>query len=164
MRNMGFVSTILYMIIAGFVIQWWYHRSLRARLKDAKYLFGIIIVPATWIVQYLVYIDVIPLPAVLSAVFPWIPAQTGRTWLWNSWQFWQFGGGQMLLEMPAGMSQVALAIALSYPLWYFFGIWIGRCVYGNKSYEQGALWVFRLEKGAAPAPRLEPAGEESSAK
>nr|MDO8088232.1 hypothetical protein [Candidatus Sigynarchaeum springense] len=152
------------MIIAGFVIQWWYHRSLRARWKDAKFLLGLVFVPATWIVQYLVYIDVIPLPAMLAAVFPWIPAQSGRTWMWNSWQFWQFGGGQVLLDMPAGMGQVATIIALSYPLWYFFGIFIARCAFGNKSYEQGAMWVFRLEKGSASAPKLEPAENEPATK
>jgi hypothetical protein len=161
---MGFVSTIVYMIVAGFVIQWWYHKSLRYRIKDAKYLLGTIIVPATWIVQYLVYIDVIPLPAMLSAVFPWIPAQAGRTWLWNSFQFWQFGGGQALLDMPAGMTQIAAILALSYPLWYFFGIFLARVVFGNKAYEHGALWLFQSEKGAAPAPRLDPADEEHPTK
>ncbi len=161
---MGFVSTIVYMLVAGFVLEWGYHRSLRARWKDAKYCLGLIFIPATWLVQYLVYIDVIPLPAMLSAVFPWIQTQSGRTWMWNSWQFWQFGGGQVLLDMPAGMGQVAAILALSYPLWYFFGIWFGRCAFGNKSYEQGASWVFRLDKGAAAAPRLEPSGDEQPTK
>ncbi|MEX2680104.1 MAG: hypothetical protein Q6373_000760 [Candidatus Sigynarchaeota archaeon] len=161
---MGFVSTIVYMIVAGFVIQWWYHRSLRARWKDAKFFLGLVIVLATWIVQYLVYIDAIPLPAMLAAVFPWIPAQSGRAWMWNSWQIWQFSGVQVLLDMPAGMGQIAAILALSYPLWYFFGIWLGRCTFGNKSYEQGAMWLFKLDKGAAAAPRLEPTGDDQPAK
>ncbi|MBN2153409.1 MAG: hypothetical protein JW839_18285 [Candidatus Lokiarchaeota archaeon] len=157
---MGFVSTIAYMLVAGFVVQLWYRRSLRARWKDAKFFIGNVIIAATWILQYLVYIDVLPLPAVLSAAFPWIPPQSGRTWMWNSWQFWQFGGGQALLDIPAGMSQVAVMLALSYPLWYFLGIWIGRCAFGNKSYQHGALWLFSVEKGSAPAPRLEPGDGE----
>jgi hypothetical protein len=161
---MGFVSTIVYMIVTGFVIQCWYHRSLRNRFKDAKYLLGLIIVPTTWFLQYLVYIDILPLPAMLSAFFPWIPAQPGRTWLWNSFQFWQFAGGQVILDMPAGMAQIAAVLAISYPLWYFFGIWIGRCVFGNKAYEHGALWLFKSEKGTAPAPRLDPAGDAAPAK
>ncbi len=161
---MGFVSTTVYMIFTGFIIQGLYHRYLRTRWKDSKFILGNIIVPATWIVQYLVYIDVLPLPAMLSTIFPWIPAQTGRTWLWNSWQFWQFGGGQTLLDMPAGMAQVAFALALSYPLWYIFGIWLGRFIFGNKSYERGILWLFQPDKGAAAAPRLDPAGDESVTK
>lgn len=152
------------MTLAGFFIQWWYHKSLRARMKDAKFLLGLVIVTTTWIVQYLIYIDAFPLPTMLSALLPWIPEQAGRTWLWNSWQPWQFGGSHVLLDMPGGMVQIAAVLALSYPLWYFFGIWIGRCVFGNKSHEHGVLWLFQPEKGTAPAPGLDPAdsGDDSA--
>ena len=164
---MGFVSTIVYLVIAGFIVQAWYRKSLRDKHKDAKYLIGLILILAIWIIQGLMYLEILPLPTWLSRVLPWIPEQSGRTWLWNSWQFWEFGGAQPNLVMPRGSGQIAVILALSYPFWYFFGIWVGKGWYGNKTYQRGASWLFQREKGTAPEPRLpddatNESGEKSS--
>jgi hypothetical protein len=153
---MGFISIIVFMIGTGFIIQTWYRKVLREKWKDAKYFLGAIIIPTIWLVEFLVYIDVLPLPALVASVLPWVQPQSGRTWMWNSWQCWQFGGVQPLLDMPAGMSQVAIVLAASYPLWYFFGIWLGKCIFGNKTYQQGLSWLVQAEKGTARAPKLPP--------
>ncbi len=158
---MGFVSTIAFLIVLGFLIQAWYKKSLRVKWKDSKYFLGTVIISGILIVQVLVYYDVIPLPTLLSNVFPWIPVQSGRTWLWNSWQC---VGATPSFIMPPGAGQFAVVMASSYPLWYMFGIWVGKCVFGNRTFQRGALWLFQSDKGAAPAPRLDPAGEEGATK
>jgi len=156
---MGFISTICYLFITGFVIQGLYRKRLKDKMKDAKYLFGLIIILTTWSLQILIYFDILS-PMWLSTIFPWIPAQSGRTWMWNSWQFWQFAGANPSFVMPTGAGQIAVALALSYPLYYFFGIWLGKVTFGNKTYQRGAMWLFTPEKGEAPAPQLPGAGNE----
>jgi hypothetical protein len=83
-KIMSFVSTIVYLLIAGVIVQAWYRKSLRDKHKDAKYLIGLALVIAARVIQLLVYLELFPLPTWLSGVLPWIPAQSGRTWLWNS--------------------------------------------------------------------------------
>ncbi|HME55799.1 MAG TPA: hypothetical protein VKM55_26570 [Candidatus Lokiarchaeia archaeon] len=151
---MGFVSTIIYLFIVGFLIQIWYRRSLREKHKDAKFLIGLILILGIWGAQFLIYFNIIPLPSWLSKVIPWIPDQSGRTWLWNSWQFWEFTGAQPALVMPRGVGQIAVMLVLSYPFWYFFGTWVAKGIFGNKTYQRGASWLFQIEKGEAPAPTL----------
>jgi len=163
-KNMGFVSTIVYLLVVGFIVQAWYRKSLRDKHKDAKYLIGLILVFAIWVFQLLVYLEIFPYPTLLSRVLPWIPAQTGRTWLWNSWQFWEFTGAQPAFAMPAGAGQFAVMLVLSYPLWYFFGIWLGKIIFGDKTYQRGASWLFQREKGVAPEPKLPATTVEESNK
>ncbi len=151
---MGFVSTIVYLVIIGFIVQGWYRKSLRSKRKDAKYLIGLILIPSIWVIQLLIYLEILPLPTLLSSIFPWIPVQSGRTWMWNSWQFWEFSGAQLVLAMPRGAGQIAVVLALSYPFWYFYGLWMGKGWFGNKTYQRGASWLFQREKGTAPEPRL----------
>mgnify|MGYP006287502165 FL=1 len=152
MNYMGFVSATVYLFIAGLVIQAWYRKSLRAKRRDAKFVLGVAFILCTWIVQLLIYYDIIPLPMILSQVLPWVQAQSGRTWLWNSWQFW---GAAPNLVISGGAAQLAVILALSYPLWFFLGTWLGRALFGNKTYERGLMWLLGPDKGQARVPRLD---------
>jgi hypothetical protein len=151
---MGFVSTIVYLVIAGFIVQGWYRKTLRDKHKDSKYLIGLILILAVWCFQGFVYLEILPFPTFLSSILPWIPQQSGRTWMWTSWQFWEFAGAHPSFDMPPGAGQIAAVLALSYPFWYFFGIWVGKGWFGNKTYQRGASWLFQREKGTAPEPKL----------
>jgi hypothetical protein len=151
---MGFISTIVYMFIAGLIVHYLYKKHLRKKNKDALVLLGMIVIFGTWIVQALIYYDLFPLPGLLSQVLPWIPAQSGRTWLWNSWQFWQFTSATPGFIMPAGDGQFAIALALSYLFWFYLGTRVGKLIVGTKSHEQGLGWMFGPDKGQANAPKL----------
>lgn len=156
---MGFISTIVYMFIAGIILQLWYRKSLRKKNKDLKFILGVALFAATWIIQLLMYFDLLPNP---SQFLPWIPIQSGRTWLWNSWQFWQFTGANPKLIMPQGMAEYAIMLSLSYILWIYAGIKVGKILFGNKTFERGITWLFTLEK-TTPAPKLDEQEEKKKA-
>jgi len=155
---MGFVSTLVYLFIIGFLIQIWYRKSLREKHEDAKFLIGLVLILGIWGVQFLIYFNILPLPSWLSKVVPWIQDQSGRTWLWNSWQLW---GAQPVLVMPRGVGQIAVMLALSYPFFYFFGTWVAKGLFGNKTYQRGLFGsgLLRPEKGEASAPKLQDKSE-----
>ncbi|MFX0102256.1 MAG: hypothetical protein ACFFCS_22005 [Candidatus Hodarchaeota archaeon] len=147
---MGFVSTIVYMFIAGIVLQLWYRKSLRKKNKDLKFILAVALLLVTWIVQLLMYFNFLPNP---SLFLPWVQAQDGRTWMWNSWQFWRFTGASPKMIMPQGMADYAIILSLSYTLWLYAGIKAGKILFGNKTFERGVLWLFTLEK-TPPVPKI----------
>ncbi|MBD3186779.1 hypothetical protein GF325_08140 [Candidatus Bathyarchaeota archaeon] len=128
--------------MTGICIQYLYRKKLRKRNKDAKIFFGSFLIASIWIYQFLVYFDVLT----IFSWFSWIPEQDGATYLWNSWQFWQFFGSSPRIIPSLGMGYPAFYIALGYPLWFNLGIKVGKLLYGNKVHERGMSWFFEPAK------------------
>ena len=142
---MGFIDSIILLILFGWISSLLYRRYLRKRNKDWLFFLGAIILLSFWLVDILLYTGIIDVRW-LNAL-PWINIPvgvvSGQYYLWNS--FLVFGIDFHLTPAPEMLS-IAVIILLSYPLWLKAGIKIGRILHGYYSHEEGLLWVLKSPK------------------
>ena len=141
---MGFVSSILALFILGWLNSYLYRKYLRKRNKDWIAFLAIISIGVFWILDCLIYFDVLNMTWLNS--LPWIniPASgSGRYFLWNSFMVI---GLHPNISPQAGMEIVELVLLISYFPWYVVGKLLGKILHGYRTYQQGLYWPFRPTK------------------
>ncbi|HUY00193.1 MAG TPA: hypothetical protein VMV49_11600 [Candidatus Deferrimicrobium sp.] len=139
---MGFIDSIILLILFGWLSSLLYRKYLRKRNKDWLVFLGILILLGFWIVEILLYVGIIDMYWLNS--IPWINIPmgipSGQYYLWNS--FLIFGINFGIMPTPE-LASIAIVLFLSYPLWYRIGIKIGRILHGYYTHEEGILWLLR---------------------
>ncbi|NVM27537.1 MAG: hypothetical protein HWN65_01735 [Candidatus Helarchaeota archaeon] len=123
----GFLFSILLLIIIGMIVAWAYKRKLRQINKDASVLLGFLIIGLFWTFGILFYLNVLNLGV------------AGRNLMWN----FPFNLG--IVPTPS-LHPYAIILFLSYPLWYLWGLERGYTLWGRRPYQEGTLFLFRMNK------------------
>lgn len=142
---MGFIDSIILLILLGWVSSYLYRRYLRKRNKDWLFFLGTIILMSFWLIDILLYIGVLDVRWL--NIIPWInipvSVVSGQYYLWNS--FLIFGLDFHLTPTPEMLS-IAIILLLSYPFWLKAGIKVGRILHGYYGHEEGILWLLKSPK------------------
>ena len=139
---MGFITSMLLLVLLGWVSSYLYRTRLRKRNKDWLVFLGIGILVSFWVVEGLMYLGILDM-AWLNAL-PWVSipggVPSGQYYLWNS--FLLLGINFGITPAPE-LGSIAVILFLSYPLWYRVGVKIGRILHGYYSHEEGILWLLK---------------------
>ena len=142
---MGFIEAVILLFLLGWISSYLYRKYLRKRNKDWLVFLTVIIIPSFWIVELLVYFNIISILWLNN--IPWINipinSQSGSYFMWNS--FILFGIDFQINPVP-NMFSVALIIFISYILWFYAGLKIGRIIHGYYTHEEGLLWILGNSK------------------
>jgi hypothetical protein len=125
----GFLLSIILLVILAMIVAWAYKRKLRQINKDASVLLGYLILGLFWTFGILFYLNILNLGGV-----------SGRELMWN----FPFNFG--IDPSTANFDGYAIIIFLSYPLWYLWGLERGYQIWGRRPYQEGALFLFRMNK------------------
>lgn len=142
----GFLLSIILLIILGIITAWAYKRKLREINKDASVLLGYLWMGLFWTIGILCYLNVINFGA----------SGTGEEMMWN----YPFKLG--IDPRTANFDGYAILIFLSYPLWYLWGLERGYQLWGRRSYQEGALFLFRSNKPEEILPGEKKKRQEST--
>jgi hypothetical protein len=126
----GFLFSIILLVIMGMITAWAYKRKLRQINKDASVLLGYLYMGLFWTIGILCYLNVINFGAY----------GTGEEFMWN----WPFNLG--INPSAANFDLYAVILFLSYPLWYLWGLERGYQIWGRRPYQEGAMFLFRMNK------------------
>ena len=126
----GFILSILILIILGMITAWAYKRKLRQINKDASVLLGYLYMILFWTIGILCYLNIINFGAYGS----------GESMMWN----FPFNLG--INPSAANLDPYAALILLSYPLWYLWGLERGYQIFVRRHYQEVALFLFRDNK------------------
>ncbi len=133
----GFLFSIILLVILAFFMSWAYKRKLRQINRDASVLFGFLFMALFWIFGILCYLNIINFGAY----------GTGEQMMWN----FPFNFG--IDPSIANLDWYAAFLFLSYPLWYLWGLERGYQIFGRRRYQEGALFLFRLNKPGQGIPK-----------
>ncbi len=125
----GFVFSIIILLLLSMITAWAYKRKLRQINKDASVLLGFLYMGLFWTIGILCYLN-----------FLNFGGFTGEELMWN----WPFNFG--IDPSTANLDVYAALMFLSYPLWYLWGLERGYQIWGRRHYQEGALFLFRLNK------------------
>ncbi len=109
------------------IVAWAYKRKLRQINKDASVLLGFLIIGLFWIFGILFYLNILNFDV------------SGRELMWN----FPFNLG---IVPASNLNLYAVILFLSYPLWYLWGLERGYQIWGRRSFQEGALFLFRMNK------------------
>lgn len=123
----GFLFSILILIILGMIVSYLYKKKLRQINKDASVLLGFLIMGLFWTFGILFYLNVFN------------TGVTGRELMWN----FPFNLG--IVPIP-NLDPYAVLLFLSYPLWYLWGLERGYQIWGRRHYQEGSLFLFGMNK------------------
>ena len=112
----------------GINTAWAYKRKLRQINKDASVLLGYLYMILFWVLGILCYLNVINFGTF----------GTGEEMMWN----FPFNLG--INPSTANLDPYAILLFLSYPVWYLWGLERGYQIWGRRSYQEGALFLFRM--------------------
>lgn len=141
---MGFIENLILSFIAGWINSYLYRKYLRKRNKDWIVFLALIFLFLLWIIDILIYFDIINM--IWLNILPWInlPAiNTGEYFLWNP--FIIFGLDLNITPQP-GMAVFASFLLVSYLVWYYLGSKIGKVLHGYRIFQQGHYLIFRPVK------------------
>ena len=124
----GFIFSIILLIILGMIVAWAYKRKLRKINKDASVLLGLLIMGFFWTFGTLFYLNIINFGVI-----------SGKNLMWN----FPFNLG--IIPSPS-LDLIASFLFLSYPLWYLWGLERGYDLWGRRPYQEGVLYIFRMNK------------------
>ncbi|NVM55156.1 MAG: hypothetical protein HWN66_15730 [Candidatus Helarchaeota archaeon] len=124
----GFLFSIIILVILGMFMAWAYKRKLRQINKDASVLFGIFFMILFWTFGILFYLNVFNIGV------------SGENLMWN----FPFNFG--INPTTANLDGYAIILFLSYPLWYMWGLERGYQLWGRRPYQQGMMFIFRTNK------------------
>jgi len=129
----GFLFSIILLIILGLIIAWAYKRKLRQINKDASVLLGLLIIGLFWILGILFYLNIF--------------GADGANLMWN----FPFNLG--IATDKTNLTPYAILLFLSYPLWYLWGLERGYQIWGRRPYQEGILFIFRTNKPGQGLPK-----------
>ena len=129
----GFLFSIILLVILGLFIAWAYKRKLRQINKDASVLFGLLIIGLFWTFGILFYLNVF--------------GANGCELMWN----FPFNLG--IDPLTSNMDPYAIILFLSYPLWYLWALERGYQIWGRRSYQEGIFFIFRTNKPGQGLPK-----------
>ncbi|MHA1129533.1 MAG: hypothetical protein ACTSQI_08520 [Candidatus Helarchaeota archaeon] len=143
----GFIFSILILIFLSLITAWAYKRKLRQINKDASVLLGVLYIALFWTIGILCYLNIIN-----------FGTYTGEQLMWN----WPFNFG--IAPNSANLDVYASILFLSYPLWYLWGLERGYQIWGRRNYQEGALFLFRMNKPGEILPSDKKKQSEASKK
>ncbi len=123
----GFLFSIIILIILGMIVAYAYKKKLRQINKDASVLLGFLIMGLFWTFGILFYLNILNLGV------------SGSDLMWN----FPFNLG---IAPASNLDPYAIVLFLSYPLWYLWGLERGYTIWGRRPYQEGALYLFRMNK------------------
>lgn len=123
----GFLFSTILLVILGMIVAWVYKRKLRQINKDASVLLGFLIMGLFWTFGILLYLNILNIGI------------SGSELMWN----FPFNLG---IVPTANLHLYAVLFFLSYPLWYLWGLERGYQIWGRRHYQEGALFLFRLNQ------------------
>lgn len=126
----GFIFSIILLVILGMFIAWAYKRKLRQINKDASVLLGFLVIGLFWTIGILCYLNILNFGSY----------GTGEELMWN----FLFNLG--INPNAANLDPYAIILFLSYPLWYLWGLERGYQIWGRRKYQEGVLFLFRMNK------------------
>jgi branched-subunit amino acid permease len=129
----GFLLSIILLVVLGIIVSWAYKRKLRQINKDASVLIGLLIIGLFWTFGILFYLNIF--------------GTNGADLMWN----FPFNLG--IAPDKANMVPYAIILFLSYPLWYLWGLERGYQIWGRRTYQEGALFLFRMNKPGQGLPK-----------
>ncbi|NVM52352.1 MAG: hypothetical protein HWN66_01530 [Candidatus Helarchaeota archaeon] len=134
----GFILSIILLLILGPIIAWAYKRKLRKINKDASVLLGILIMVLFWTFGILCYLNIINFGSF----------GTGKEIMWN----FPFNLG--INPYTSGNLDVyAIFIFLSYPFWYLWGLERGYDWVGRRPHQEGITFLLRMNKPGQEYPK-----------
>ncbi|MHA1379199.1 MAG: hypothetical protein ACTSRG_12525 [Candidatus Helarchaeota archaeon] len=133
----GFLFSIILLILLGMIVAYSYKKKLRQINKDASVLIGLLIIGLFWIFGGLIYLEIIKLNFGYSS---------GRELMWN----FPFYLG---IIFPKNLDPYALLIFLSYPLWYLWGLERAYQIWGRRHYQEGLMYILRFNKPGKSLPK-----------
>ena len=133
----GFLLSILILLILGVFMAWAYKKKLRKINKDASVLFGFLFMGLFWTIGILCYLNIINFGGY----------GTGEQMMWN----FPFNFG--IDPSTANLDLYATFLFLSYPLWYMWALERGYQIWGRRPYQEGALFLFRLNNPGQGIPK-----------
>ncbi|MFX1464811.1 MAG: hypothetical protein ACFFBF_17470 [Promethearchaeota archaeon] len=141
---MGFVEGLILSFIAGWINSYLYRKYLRKRNKDWIIFMAIIFLSSLWIIDILIYVEIIDMRWL--NFLPWvnIPSiEKGKYFLWNSFLVF---GLDLKITHQSGMIFIATFLLMSYLFWYYLGSKLGKLFHGYRTYQQGYYLLFRPVK------------------
>ncbi|MHA1264707.1 MAG: hypothetical protein ACTSRS_05650 [Candidatus Helarchaeota archaeon] len=123
----GFLFSTILLVVLGMLVAWAYKRKLRKINKDASVLLGFLIMGLFWTFGILFYLNILNFGV------------SGQSLMWN----FPFNLG--IVPTPS-LDLYAVLLFLSYPLWYMWGLERGYQIWGRRPYQEGSLFLFRLNK------------------
>jgi len=136
---MGFVTSFLIIMTAGFWAYNLYHRFGIAKGHQAWLAwYAFIIVGGLMILDLLIYIGVLDFIFPILNQLEWINIDNGQDFMWNSFQLIGIDWG--IEYSSPNLIFIAILIIISYPMWFKFFSNGSRMLFGgNKPYQLG-LW------------------------
>ncbi|MHA1383427.1 MAG: hypothetical protein ACTSR3_06695 [Candidatus Helarchaeota archaeon] len=136
----GFLFSIILLILLGMIVAYSYKKKLRQINKDASVLIGLLIIGLFWTVGILIYLDYIKLN--INGY------SSGRELMWN---FPLYLG--IIFSLNLNLDPYAVLIFLSYPLWYLWGLERSYQIWRKRKYQEGILYIFRLNEPIKVSPK-----------
>ena len=138
---MGFIESLIFSFVIGWLNSYLYRKYLRKRNKDYIVFIALIFLSLIWTIQSLIYLNIFDISWV--NIVPWINIpviDSGKYYLWNS--FLVFGVDLGIIPQR-GMDTIAIFIFFSYLFWYYFGSKLGKIWNGYRTYQRGYYLLFR---------------------
>ena len=155
---MGFVTSFLIIIIAGF---WSYHLHHRFGLSKGHKAFiawyALIVVGGLMILDFLIYIGLLDFVFPILNQLPWVSIDNGVDFMWNSFQLIGFDWG--IDYTQPGLTWMAILLFFTYPMWFKFFSNGSRMLFGGKPYQFG-IW-YMIEPTRKPKKGEKIAAEPS---
>lgn len=123
----GFLFSMILLVLLGMIVAYVVKKKLRQINKDASVLLGFLIMGLFWTFGVLFYLNILNFGV------------SGRELMWN----FPFNLG--ILPAP-NLHLYAVLLFLSYPLWYAWGMERGYTIWGRRPYQEGSLYLFRMNK------------------
>ncbi len=150
---MGFIEGMIICFIGGWVNSFLYSYHFRKKHRGFLFWFAVLYIGGFIVLDYLIYTNFIDVQGI-SNLIPWIniPTNIAST---EIGQYWMFTPGLMFgfpidLQITSfigpGWHIFALFLFLSYIWWFTIGQNLGRFMFGRRSYEKGAWYLFRSTK------------------
>ena len=141
---MGFLTSLILMFVFGWINSYLYRKYLRKKNKDWIVFLAIIFIGGFWIIDILIYIEIIDMTWL--NILPWVnipSVDKGEYFMWNSFMVI---GINFEITYQSGMDIIAIFLLISYIMWYYLGSKLGKLAHGYRPYQQGVYWLFRPTK------------------
>ncbi len=134
----GFLFSIIILVLLGMLVAYSYKKKLRQINKDASIFIGLFIIGLFWVVGISIYLDILRINMGSYG--------SGRELMWN---FPLYLG----IVFTNSLDLYAILIFLSYPLWYLWGMERAYQIWGRRHYQEGLLYITRTDKPGEGLPK-----------
>ncbi len=143
---MGFVTSFIIIIIAGFWSYYLYHKfGLSKDHKAWLAYYAIFIVGGLMVLDLLIYIGALDFVFPILNQLSWVEIENGKDFMWNSFQLLGVEWG--IDYKDSGLNFIAIVLILSYPMWFKFWSNGSRMLFGgNKPYQVGLWYLLQPTK------------------